>query len=87
MAFKKTTTTKEREFKYEVVSDYGCIGKRNRGYELRLREVSFNGNDAKYDIRTWKEDEDGEHMGKGIQLSGEEIEALCELLCKIRDED
>lgn len=87
MAFKKSEAAKEREFTYEVIADYGCIGKRNRGYEVRLREISFNGNEAKYDIRTWKQDEDGERMGKGIQLTGEELETLCELLCKIRDED
>lgn len=85
MAF-KTSAKEAREFKYEVVADHGCLGSRG-GYELRLREVSFNGKEAKYDIRTWKTDENGEHMGKGIQLSGEEAEKLCELLCKIRDEE
>ena len=52
---------------------------------MRLREVSFNGNESRYDIRTWKTDENGERMGKGIQLTGEEMEKLCEMLCKIRD--
>lgn len=84
MAFKKSNAKNETGFKYEVVADYGCLG--NRGsYELRLREVSFNGNESRYDIRTWKEDENGERMGKGIQLTGEELEKLCEMLCKIRD--
>lgn len=85
MAFKKTTA--KSGFRYEVLADYGKLGTRSNGYEVRLREVSFNGNTAKYDIRTWKEDEDGEHMGKGIQLTGDELEALCELLIKIRDEE
>ena len=85
MAFKKTTA--KSEFRYEVIADYGKLGTRGNGYEVRLREVSFNGNSTKYDIRTWKKDEDGEHMGKGIQLTGDELEALCELLIKIRDEE
>ena len=43
--------------------------------------MSWNGKEAKYDLRTWKTDEDGEEKcGKGIGLSGEELEALGELI-------
>ena len=79
MAIHKTNS-KADEIKYEVQEDH-FVAKRSGGYELRLRFMSWNGKEAKYDLRTWKIGEDGEEKcGKGIGLSGEELEALGELI-------
>jgi hypothetical protein len=43
--------------------------------------VSWNGNDPKYDLRSW--DDSHEKMGKGITLSEEEIKKLRDLLNSI----
>lgn len=88
MAIKKSgSTAKAKEFTYEVLDDYGVIGKRSGDWELRLRYVAFNGNEPKYDIRPWKDTEDGEKMGKGIQISGEELESLLSIIKKIAEEE
>ena len=81
----KTTNTKAKatndDFQYEVLEDIATLGKRGRNYELKLRYVSFNGNDPKYDIRPWGVDDEGnEKMLKGISLSGEELQALKNVL-------
>jgi hypothetical protein len=85
MAFNKNTD-ETKKLEYEVIADYGKIGEGQKGYEIRLREVRFGGSSIKYDIRAWKIDEDGEHVGKGVRFTGEELERLCEMLNKIRDE-
>lgn len=68
------------DFTYEVKETIGVISKgRSSSKELRL--ISWNGKDAKYDIRDWWEDKDGnEKMGKGITLTTEEAKELAKLL-------
>lgn len=89
MAFKKHAAAKETEFKYEVIKDYGDLGEPNsNGVVKKFRYVSFNGNDPQYDIRAWKENEDGsERMYKGVSLTGEECEALLKLMLKVSNEE
>lgn len=62
---------KNEEIKFEVIEDFGVISEKN-GYELKLQKISWNGRDAKYDIRPWKDDK----CGKGITLTDEELKAL-----------
>ena len=68
MAFKKSNTkTKATEGPtYEVLEECGTLSANARGWELKLRYISWNGNDPKYDLRSWKEDENGEKCSKGI---------------------
>ena len=63
------------EIKMDIIEDYGVISEKN-GYELRLRKISWNNRDAKFDIRPWKEDK----CGKGITLSDEELKGLLDKL-------
>lgn len=62
---------KTDEIKMEIVNDYGVISEKN-GYELKLQKISWNGRDAKYDIRPWKDDK----CGKGITLTDDELTSL-----------
>lgn len=66
----------------EVVKDYGTISEKN-GYELKLQKISWNGKDAKYDIRPWK---DGK-CGKGITLTDEELKGLYDKIKELDDKD
>ena len=87
MAFYKgNNNKKEDEFKYDVVEKCGVISKRNNDWQLELRLVAWNGNEPKYDIRPWKDTEDGEKMAKGITMSGEELQALYEILKGIAED-
>ena len=78
MAFKKSNVVKI-EPTYEVLEYCGTIST-NGNWKTELRYISWNGREAKYDLRPWKDDPDGEKCGKGITLTGEELEALLELL-------
>lgn len=83
MAIRKTNTkvaTKPTEPTYEVLEECGILSTNSRGWELKLRYISWNGNEPKYDLRSWKEDENGEKCSKGITLTGEELEALLNIL-------
>ena len=70
------------DFKYEVKEVIGVIseGKSSRK-ELRL--ISWNDKEAKYDIRDWWNDKEGnEKMGKGITLTKIETKKLAEIIKK-----
>lgn len=82
MAFKKSNA-KETGISYKVLEECGTISRNTNGWELKLRYMSWNGKAAKYDLRTWKEDEDGEKCGKGITLTGEELENLLNVLSEM----
>ena len=88
MAFKTTTNnTKKEDFKYEVVEELGNFGNPDKkGFQWKVRMISWNGGQPKYDIRQWGADENGEEqMRKGVSMDGDTIAALTELLVKIRD--
>ena len=70
---------KNDDFSYEVKQEIATIATRG-SWELKLRLLSWNGKEDVYDIRRWKETEDGERYGKGISMSGEELLALRDLL-------
>ena len=82
MAFKKsnTTTTNAKEPTYIVLEECGTLSTNARGWALKLRYISWNGNEPKYDLRSWCEDETGEKCSKGITLTGEELESLLGIL-------
>jgi len=69
------------EIKYEIVKQLGVINTTDKGWKKELNLVSWNGRDAKYDLRDWSENH--ERMGKGITLTKEEAEKLKEILEKI----
>ena len=85
------------EIKYEIIKKIGVLSKpalsrvegsapalskaEGSGWAKELNVISWNGRDAKYDIRDWSPDRT--KMGKGVTLSKEELLALKELLNKI----
>lgn len=75
---------KGNEISYEVLERYP-IANRSGGYVLELRYMSWNGKEPRYDLRAWKEDEDGEKCGKGIGLTGEELLALAAKIKELDD--
>ena len=65
-------------FNYEVLNTIGSLSESNKGWKKVVNFISWNGKEAKYDIREWSPD--GEKMGKGVTLSKEEMRNLKELL-------
>lgn len=72
---------KEFSFEYEVVDTLVVLSKKDyeKGYKVskELRLIKWNGGDAKYDLREWCTDADGnERPYKGISLSEEELNLI-----------
>lgn len=66
------------DIKFEITQHIGVLSEGAKGWRKELNLVSWNGREPKYDIREWAPEH--EKMGKGITLSQEEAEKLCELL-------
>jgi hypothetical protein len=69
------------EFSYEIVEKLGVLSETARGWTKEFNLVSWNGREAKYDIREWAPEH--EKMGKGVTLSGDEAAELQRLLAAI----
>lgn len=69
------------EFSFEILEHYGQLSESNKGWSKELTSVSWNGRDAKYDIREWAPDYD--KMGKGLTFTAEELKNLREVLNKM----
>lgn len=66
-------------FEYEIVEAVAVLSEcGNVTKELNL--VSYKGQPAKYDLRSWKRDEQGEKLLKGLTLTGTEARALKQAL-------
>lgn len=66
------------DIKYEIEKELGVVSESAKGWTKELNLISWNGKEAKYDLRDWAPEH--EKMGKGITLSKEELKALKELL-------
>ena len=66
------------EIKYEVVKEIVILSESNKGWTKELNMISWNGREAKLDIRDWSPNK--EKMGKGITLSKEEAKRLRDAL-------
>lgn len=66
------------EIKYEIEKELGSIAESSKGWKKELNLISWNGKDAKYDLREWAPDH--EKMGKGVTLSADELKSLRDLL-------
>lgn len=62
------------EFTFEIVEKLLVLSENDKGWTKELNRVSFNGAEAKYDIRSWSPDHT--KMGKGITLTNEEFQIL-----------
>lgn len=71
---------KGQKLKYEIINHIGVVSKSNGGWQIEVNRVSWNGNEPKYDIRSWAPDH--EKMGKGITLSEEDLISLAAILDK-----
>lgn len=69
---------RDRELTFEIVKSLGALNTYKNGWSKELNIVSWNGGDAKYDIRDW--DEDHQRMTKGVTMKEHEVKELAKLL-------
>lgn len=62
--------------KFEIQENVGIVSEGKNGWMKEVNIVGWNGAAPKFDIRSW--DEDHEHMSRGITLTEEEMNNLCE---------
>jgi hypothetical protein len=63
---------------FKIKETIGVLSTNAKGWSKELNMVSWNGREAKYDIREWSPEHD--KMGKGLTLTNEELQALKTLL-------
>lgn len=66
------------EFKYEIVKEIGVLSESPKGWRKELNLVSYNGNEAKYDLRDWAPNH--ERIGKGTTMTEDEARELLKIL-------
>ncbi|MDS0526600.1 PC4/YdbC family ssDNA-binding protein [Clostridium sp. SHJSY1] len=69
------------DIKFEIEKELGKISESAKGWTKELNLISWNGKEAKYDLRDWAPEH--EKMGKGVTLSVDELKQLKELLNKL----
>ncbi|AWK52498.1 hypothetical protein DIC82_16485 [Clostridium beijerinckii] len=69
------------EIKFEIEKELGAISESAKGWTKELNLISWNGKEAKYDLRDWAPEH--EKMGKGVTLTVEELKELRDMLNKI----
>jgi hypothetical protein len=66
------------EITFEVEKSFGVLSEKPNGWKKEVNLVSWNGREAKFDIREWNEDHT--RMSKGLTFTKEEILKLKEIL-------
>ncbi len=69
------------DIKYEIIKKIGVLSKSASKWTKEINLISWNDEDANYDIREWSPDR--KKRGKGVSLSREELSALKELLNRL----
>lgn len=69
------------DIKCDIVEELGVLSESTKGWKKELNLISWNGAEAKYDLRDWSPNH--EKMGKGITLTTNEVQELYKLLTEI----
>ena len=67
-----------KEIQYEIVKKIAVLYMSDSGYTKEINLISWNGNEPKYDIRSFSPNH--EKCGKGITLTADEAAALLKAL-------
>lgn len=70
--------TNNDEITFEITEHIGDISLSSSGWKRELNLVSWNGKDARYDIRSWSPDH--LKMSRGITFCPEEMQIVAKLL-------
>ena len=75
----------EKNITFRMEKPIAVLSRNERGYTKEINLVSWNGADAKYDIRNWHPGR--EKCGKGITMTEEEARALMDALKEVFGEE
>ena len=75
---KELIMAKNNEITFEITENIGTISLASSGWKRELNLVSWNGNDARYDIRSWSPDHT--KMSRGVTFCPEEMQIIATLL-------
>ena len=75
---------KNNQYNFEIIKHLGIIDSYPSGWTKEINLVSWNGNDAKYDIREWSPEHD--KMSRGLTLTKEEVVKLMDILSNMEVE-
>lgn len=65
-----------QDFKYEIIKKFGVISGAGTSMEIQLNLVSWNGKEARYDLRPWKLANGTMQPCKGLTLHFQELKRL-----------
>lgn len=69
----------DRPFNYEITERIAVLSQ-SGDTSKELNKVSYNGQPAKYDLRSWRRTDGEEKLLKGLTLTAEEASALKQAL-------
>jgi len=72
----------DKPFKYEITERIAVLSQ-SGDTSKELNKVSYNGQPAKYDLRSWRRTDGEEKLLKGLTLNEEEMEALKQALATL----
>lgn len=67
-----------KEIQCEIIKEIAVLSQSDSGYTKEINLISWNGNEPKYDIRSFSANR--EKCGKGITLTESEVQTLLEAL-------
>lgn len=72
-------------YNFKIHEKIGVVSEKLNGWTLELNVVSFNGRDAKYDLREWRNDHT--ELRTGARFSESDLKPLMELIRKHLEEN
>ena len=67
-----------REIQYEIIKEIAVLSKSGSGYTKEINLIAWNGNEPKYDVRSFSSNR--EKCSKGVTLTADEAAALLKAL-------
>ena len=75
----------QSNYNFKIHEKIGIVSERPNGWALELNVVSFNGRDARYDLREWRNDHT--ELRNGARFSESDLKPLMELIGKHLEEN
>jgi len=75
----------QSNYNFKIHEKIGVVSEKPNGWTLELNIVSFNGRDATYDLREWRNDHT--ELRTGARFSESDLKPLTELIGKYLEEN